>query len=389
MTTERAVTGYTQTDYTLDILPDPIFGQDVLVTTNNQLPGYESWTYNWEFPTKWSNLRRYFEEIPNFNAGEVIDYLEQNNQSLEDHLDTAFLKTSGGIIQGVLQVDGDFSAGIGATGGYNHYIQGDTTTIVTDNFNGFVIRDESSIGAGGVAIAWMSGLFDFGYVFAVDPNGSAIINSYSTQLVRFRQNGTTRAYIDASGHFVTVNNHEVQGILWIENSASTISSTTTVDARGWNISATSVYRQAGPGLVWALNCTTTGTASTNIMVLRRRGTDCGVVSVTGNTATWGTTSDYRRKNELGPIGNALSQLKTLRPIEFEWKESKDPYNSQGFMAHEVQKVVPQAVAGEKDAVDEEGNPVYQMVDYGKLVPLLVASIQELEAKVAQLEASLG
>ena len=57
----------------------------------------------------------------------------------------------------------------------------------------------------------------------------------------------------------------------------------------------------------------------------------------------------------------------------------------GFLAHEVSSIVPEAIDGEKDAVDADGKPSYQNIDQSKLVPLLVATIQELEARIAALE----
>ena len=57
----------------------------------------------------------------------------------------------------------------------------------------------------------------------------------------------------------------------------------------------------------------------------------------------------------------------------------------GFLAHEVQSVVPEAITGTKDAIDENGNPDYQGIDQAKLVPLLVKTIQELEARITTLE----
>ena len=57
----------------------------------------------------------------------------------------------------------------------------------------------------------------------------------------------------------------------------------------------------------------------------------------------------------------------------------------GFLAHEVQTVVPEAVSGEHNETDSEGNPLYQGIDTAKLVPLLVATIQELEARITALE----
>ncbi|MFA6089543.1 MAG: hypothetical protein WC755_06785 [Candidatus Woesearchaeota archaeon] len=53
----------------------------------------------------------------------------------------------------------------------------------------------------------------------------------------------------------------------------------------------------------------------------------------------------------------------------------------GFLAHEVQKVIPESVTGKKDAVDDKGKPIYQQVDYSKVVPLLTAGIKELNSQI--------
>jgi hypothetical protein len=60
----------------------------------------------------------------------------------------------------------------------------------------------------------------------------------------------------------------------------------------------------------------------------------------------------------------------------------------GFIAHEVQAIVPEAITGEKNAVDDDGNPIYQGIDQSKLVPLLTAALQEAIAKIETLEARL-
>jgi len=83
--------------------------------------------------------------------------------------------------------------------------------------------------------------------------------------------------------------------------------------------------------------------------------------------------------------SATAKLKQLKPCEFEWKSDKYDTVNQGFLAHEVESVVPQAVIGNKDGVDKEGNPSYQQLDNSALVPLLVKTIQELEARIATLE----
>ena len=91
----------------------------------------------------------------------------------------------------------------------------------------------------------------------------------------------------------------------------------------------------------------------------------------------GIPSDYRLKENVIEMTKALNRLNDINPLRFNF--ISDPEKTvDGFLAHEVQKVVPEAVMGEKDGVDENGNPVYQKIDQSKLVPLLVGAIQELK-----------
>ena len=84
------------------------------------------------------------------------------------------------------------------------------------------------------------------------------------------------------------------------------------------------------------------------------------------------------------MSGATERLKQLKPSRFNFIADADT-TVDGFLAHEVQDIVPEAITGTKDAVDAEGNPDYQGIDQSKLVPLLVATIQELEARIAALE----
>jgi hypothetical protein len=118
------------------------------------------------------------------------------------------------------------------------------------------------------------------------------------------------------------------------------------------------------------------------------GTTAGVVSCSGNTTTYGTTSDYRLKTDVVPMTGALARVNNLNPVNFQWIASGTRVD--GFIAHELQAIVPEAVVGEKDAVYydnvlEEERPLYQNIDQAKLVPLLVAAIQELTARIEALE----
>jgi hypothetical protein len=81
---------------------------------------------------------------------------------------------------------------------------------------------------------------------------------------------------------------------------------------------------------------------------------------------------------------ALDRVDQLKPSRFNFIADADT-TVDGFLAHEVADVVPEAITGEKDAVDDEGNPIYQGIDQSKLVPLLVGAIQELRAEIEQLK----
>jgi hypothetical protein len=135
----------------------------------------------------------------------------------------------------------------------------------------------------------------------------------------------------------------------------------------------------------------------------------GSVFVSGSSTSYNTTSDYRLKENVAPMTGALATVFALKPVTYTWKA--DGSNGQGFIAHELQSVVPECVSGEKDATrieqyeispavlptyDDEGNeltpaieavigerevPVYQGIDTSFLVATLTAAIQELKAIV--------
>jgi hypothetical protein len=96
------------------------------------------------------------------------------------------------------------------------------------------------------------------------------------------------------------------------------------------------------------------------------------------------TSDYRLKTNVQPMTSSLAWISKLRPVTFDW--TADGTYSEGFIAHEVQEIAPYAVHGEKDAVDPDKGLVPQGLDSAKLVARLTGALQELEAKLKDLEA---
>ena len=107
------------------------------------------------------------------------------------------------------------------------------------------------------------------------------------------------------------------------------------------------------------------------------GTQAGYVQWTGTTTSYVTSSDYRLKENVQPMLNALATVTQLKPCTYTWKV--DGSDGQGFIAHELQAVVPDAVVGEKDAVNEDGSIKPQGIDTSFLVATLTAAIQELKA----------
>jgi hypothetical protein len=118
------------------------------------------------------------------------------------------------------------------------------------------------------------------------------------------------------------------------------------------------------------------------------GTTVGSISTTSSSTAYNTSSDYRLKENVASVPDGISRLQQLKPSRFNF--IADPNHTvDGFIAHEAQAVVPECVTGEKDAVDEDGNPVYQGIDQSKLVPLLTAALQEAIAKIDALETRLS
>ena len=121
-----------------------------------------------------------------------------------------------------------------------------------------------------------------------------------------------------------------------------------------------------------------------MLAIRNNGSNVGSITQNGSSTSFNTSSDYRLKENVNYSWDATSRLKQLKPVRFNFKSDKDT-TLDGFLAHEVSSIVPEAITGTKDEVDGDGNPEYQGIDQSKLIPLLVKTIQELEARVKGLE----
>jgi Chaperone of endosialidase len=143
---------------------------------------------------------------------------------------------------------------------------------------------------------------------------------------------------------------------------------------------------------------TTAANATTAIQFRNSNGAVGSITTSGSATAYNTSSDYRLKTNVTPLTTAQSGpiIDALKPSQFTWKE--DNSSDVGFIAHEIQSVIPRAVTGEKDAVDAEGKPVYQQVAVSspEIIAYLVAELQSVrqrlsaaETEIATLKAKVG
>ena len=129
----------------------------------------------------------------------------------------------------------------------------------------------------------------------------------------------------------------------------------------------------------------TSTAARNHWRFANANGAVGSIQTSGSLTLYNTTSDYRLKTVIGAVTGHGERIDALEPIEYEWKS--DGARTRGFLAHKFQEMYPQSVSGEKDAVDADGNPVYQnmQASTSEVIADLVAEIQSLRQRLAVLE----
>jgi hypothetical protein len=130
------------------------------------------------------------------------------------------------------------------------------------------------------------------------------------------------------------------------------------------------------------------TSGAVFMYFTEAGANCGYIQRIGTTGAvvYATSSDYRLKENVKPMTGALATVAKLKPVTYDWKTGG---SAQGFIAHELQEVIPDAVTGVKDQLNEDGSINAQGIDQSRIVAILTAAIKELNAKVDALEAKLG
>ena len=214
-------------------------------------------------------------------------------------------------------------------------------------------------------------------------------STYSNWQQIFSANGSVGTEFSASQPYRWVDTSAGERMR-IDSSGKLLVGTTTV----YGTATTNIGFVGNVGSGLSIN-STTNTNGATYEVFYTTGTLIGSISNNNNTGiAYNTTSDYRLKENVAPMTGALAKVSQLKPVTYTWKSNNS--DGQGFIAHELQEVVPDCVTGEKDAVDADGNPQYQCVDTSFLVATLTAAIQELKSlvdtqatEIAELKAKVG
>ena len=237
-----------------------------------------------------------------------------------------------------------YYAGYTSTGGQNTYVGyysgWATTTGTLNTCIGYGSGDLITTGGKNTIIGGYTG-----------NQGGLDIRTASNYIVLSDGDGNPRQYINGSGQ-VSWGSPSIDGFLTLK----------------WQ-------GQSYVGFV--MNNTDTFGSSANIR-FKNNGTTVGDITSTTSATSYNTSSDYRLKENVQPMTGALTTVSQLKPCTYTWKNSG--VASQGFIAHELQEVVPDCVTGEKDALNEDGSIKPQGIDTSFLVATLTAAIQELKAE---------
>ena len=215
--------------------------------------------------------------------------------------------------------------------------------------------------------------------FANNNNGVYVRNSGSTTSFIGDSTGANNSIaFDTTGYVAVLTNNGTERMRILSSGAVLVGCTSNPSSTvaGKEISA---YFQS--------SCGTTTTTYQHFYFTNGNG-NVGTITTNGSLTSYNVSSDRRLKENIAPLTSGLSTVLNLKPSQYNY--IADPEEQiQGFIADELQEIVPHAVNGEKNAVDKDGKPIYQGVDASFLIPFLVSAIQELNAKVTALETQLS
>jgi len=290
----------------------------------------------------------YFDGTNKYIASDFATQYEQNDGKHAWY--TAASGTAGNAITftQAMTLDASGNLGIGTTSPSSTLHLSGTLPILT-----FTDSNDSST----------SRVYQDNEAFAIDVD---FANAKASSNLQFRIDNTERARIDSSGN-----------LLVGATSAVLTTSRLTVDTG--SSTAAGVFRINGTNNTNLYVCNQSNSAYQPLSFRVDTSTEVGAINCTTSATSYVTSSDYRLKESVQPMTGALAKVALLKPCTYTWKA--DGSDGQGFIAHELQAVIPDCVVGEKDAVNEDGSIKPQGIDTSFLVATLTAAIQELKTLV--------
>ena len=319
-------------------------------------------------------------------ADKIIHSGDTNTSIRFPAADTVTVETSGAER---MRISSTGNVGIGTSSpGYKLQVEGTSGIGTSGSFVSYGQSTESSIVKLGQART------GDGYAY-IDMIGDTTYSVYGLRIIRNNTGANSSSDIQHRGTAalriqtidaapVTISTSNVERVR-IDSSGNVLISTTDADPANNNISDAIALRADGRISARGVDNFPTMTISRggtdgNVVVLNKGTTTVGSISVTTTATAYNTSSDYRLKEDWRPMTGASGRIMGLNPVNFAWKSNGSRVD--GFLAHEVQAVVPEAVTGEKDGEE------MQAIDQSKLVPLLTAALQEALTEIAGLKARI-
>jgi hypothetical protein len=285
-----------------------------------------------------------------------------------------------------LTTTGDTNTGI-------YYPAADTFAVTTGGTERYRVDSSGNVGVGVTPSAWATynsvDLKAGGFISSGGDWMEVMMNTYYNGGYKYKFNGFASHYLQQSGaHSWYIAPSGTAG------NAITFTQAMTLDATGnllvgttaVGMTAGGVRLKNGGGNLGEISLSNNSGVADYVarFVWGSGATLVGNITVSSVATVYNTISDYRLKEAVKPLNGGLTRVNALKPSVYNWKS--DGSAGEGFLAHELAEVVPAAVTGEKDAVNADGTIKPQGVDMSRIVPILVAAIQELTARVQTLEA---
>jgi hypothetical protein len=350
---------YSVSGTTLTISPAPSAG------TNNVYVRYLSTTLQSIAPSQGSSIQ--------FGTGSAalpsISFIGDANTGIYSPAADTIAFAEGGVE--AVRFDSSGNVGIG-TSSPSSYTSGDQLVIASASGNGQMTLAGADNG---------NPTLNFRRVSSPSTTRGYIQYDNTAEWMRFATNGSERARINSSGNLLV----GTTAVVINGNETVSFGKVGAVGLIGAN--STTVYS------MYIQNVAGSGASSPMIRFSTSNGVSGTIIS-TSTSTTYATSSDYRLKEDVQPMTGALEKIAALKPCTYKWKA--DGRDGEGFIAHELQAVCPDAVTGQKDEIDEDGSIKPQGIDTSFLVATLTAAIQEQQAmidtmkqEIAELKAKVG